>query len=154
MKAIMFIICLAFSFSSSAQITLNDSLNLIYSVYQLKELDKAKFNNPKHPERSTFVMYKVGKNEEVKVFKNRHLIIKDINVYFYTRAYIIGLDINYWLVIDQIDWSSAKATITCRAVTSKDAWIETFDQTDLCIEVKFSKDGDNWVQTSNRVTKK
>lgn len=148
------IIIIGFSFCSFAQVNNIDSLSLIYNVYQLEEINKGKFDNPKHPERSVFIMYQVKKDEQHKVFQNRHLKVKDVDVYFYTRAYIVGFDINYWLVVDKIEWGPAKSKIVCRTVRSSDAWIESLDRTDLCIVMEFKKDGNEWIQTMNKVTRR
>lgn len=154
MKLIASTIFSIISFYSIGQINFNDSLKLICQVYQLEEFDKVKFDNYKHPKNSIFIMYNVNSHEQEKVFQNKHITIENIEVYLCTRAYIISSDISYWLVIDKIEWGINNSKIFCRTIKSDDAWIEKFDKTDLCIEVEFKRDENDWVVIKSKINKK
>jgi len=128
-----------------------DSLEVIWQTYFIKEINRGLFKNINHPDSSVYIIYNQVSSDSV--YNPVLYKYKNLHIFLYPRSYIMGHNIDHWMVIDSLNFENRNSVaLFFRIIYSKDNWIEKNDEPICKGEVYFERLSDSsWSMKKRKI---
>jgi len=144
----MLLLLLGSSMESGFSQTLADSLDVIAEIFKFSEVERGLEMHGNHPNALVIICSASSHNRNSCPGK---FTFGGLDIYFCRRVDLTGSDINYWMALNSLRITPSSTIISFSMITTKNVWLEEFDEIDFGCEAVFTRLDSKWVIQSKRI---